>query len=110
MICELPTNKVGKFSINLSGLPSGYIDKFVGKEPEGKRVVVYKCFLDINTLFLNTDRTSCLSLTFDDGLESHYTTVYPLLKEKNFPRLLGKGAGVPQPVYLIDFRPIIIYT
>ena len=24
--------------------------KFVGKEPEGKRVVVYKVFLDINTL------------------------------------------------------------
>ena len=48
--------KVGKFSINLSGLPSGYIDKFVGKEPEGKRVVVYKCFLDINTLeIIGTD-------------------------------------------------------
>lgn len=28
--------------------------------------------------------TACLSLTFDDGLESHYTTVYPLLKEKDF--------------------------
>ena len=48
--------KVGKFSINLSGLPSGYIDKFVGKEPEGKRVVVYKCFLDLNTLqIIGTD-------------------------------------------------------
>jgi len=48
--------RVGKFSINLSGLPSGYIDKFVGKEPEGKRVVVYKVFLDINTLqIIGTD-------------------------------------------------------
>lgn len=28
--------------------------------------------------------TSCLSFTFDDGLESHYTNVYPILKEKNF--------------------------
>lgn len=48
--------KVGKFSINLSGLPSGYVDRFVGKEPEGKRVVVYKCFLDLNTLqIIGTD-------------------------------------------------------
>lgn len=42
--------KVGKFSVNLSGLPTGYIDKFVGAEPEGSRVVVYKVFLDLNTL------------------------------------------------------------
>lgn len=42
--------RVGKFSVNLSGLPSGYIDKFVGQEPEGTRVCVYKAFLDLNTL------------------------------------------------------------
>jgi len=42
--------RVGKFSVTLSGLPSGYIDKFVGNEPEGKRVCVYKVFLDLNTL------------------------------------------------------------
>lgn len=42
--------RVGKFSVSLSGLTSGYIDKFVGNEPEGKRVCVYKVFLDLNTL------------------------------------------------------------
>ena len=31
-----------------------------------------------------TNKNACLSLTFDDGLESHYSIVYPLLKEKNF--------------------------
>lgn len=41
--------RVGKFTINLSGLPSGYIDKFVGQEPEGSTVVVYKVFLDLTT-------------------------------------------------------------
>jgi len=48
--------KVGKFSVNLSGLPSGYISKFVNAECEGKRVVVYKAFLDLNTLeIIGTD-------------------------------------------------------
>jgi peptidoglycan/xylan/chitin deacetylase (PgdA/CDA1 family) len=32
----------------------------------------------------NLETDACLSLTFDDGLKSHYTIVYPLLKEKNF--------------------------
>tara|TARA_A100001388_G_scaffold272413_1_gene252676 strand:- start:200 stop:838 length:639 start_codon:yes stop_codon:yes gene_type:complete len=41
---------VGKFDLSLSGLPTGYIDKFQGNEPEGKRVVVHKVFLDLNTL------------------------------------------------------------
>lgn len=42
--------KVGKFTINISGLPSGYIDRFVNKEPELKRVVVYKAFLSTTDL------------------------------------------------------------
>lgn len=42
--------RVGKFSISLSGLTTGYINKFIGQEPEGKRVCVYKVFLDLNTL------------------------------------------------------------
>ena len=37
--------KVGKFSIYLSGLGNGYINKLVNYEIEGKRVVVYKAFL-----------------------------------------------------------------
>jgi hypothetical protein len=41
--------RVGKFTINLSGLPAGYIDKFVGQEPEGSTVVVHKVFLDLTT-------------------------------------------------------------
>jgi peptidoglycan/xylan/chitin deacetylase (PgdA/CDA1 family) len=32
----------------------------------------------------NPKENSCLTLTFDDGILSHYTTVYPLLKEKDF--------------------------
>lgn len=39
---------VGKFQITLSGLPSGYIDKFIGKNVEGQRIVVYKAFMDLN--------------------------------------------------------------
>lgn len=39
-------------------------------------------------VFLNSrnwqNSTPCLSLTFDDGLKSHYEIVYPTLKEKNF--------------------------
>lgn len=41
---------VGKFQLSLSGLPSGYIDRFVSKNPEGKRVCVYKAFLSTQTL------------------------------------------------------------
>lgn len=48
--------RVGRFSVTLSGLTSGYIDKFIGNEPEGKRVLVYKAFLDLNTLdIIGTD-------------------------------------------------------
>jgi hypothetical protein len=39
---------VGKFQITLSGLPSGYINKFIGKNVEGQRIVVYKAFMDLN--------------------------------------------------------------
>tara|TARA_R110000822_G_scaffold190302_3_gene329092 strand:+ start:6513 stop:7121 length:609 start_codon:yes stop_codon:yes gene_type:complete len=47
--------KIGKFQITLSGLPSGYINKFIGKKTEGKRVCVYKAFLDLNTFaIINT--------------------------------------------------------
>lgn len=47
---------VGRFSLSLSGLTSGHIDKFVGNEPEGKKVVIYKAFLDLNTLdIIGTD-------------------------------------------------------
>lgn len=37
--------KVGKFSIYLSGLSNGYVDKMINYEIEGKRVVIYKAFL-----------------------------------------------------------------
>lgn len=48
--------RVGKMTVSLSGLTSGYIDKFVGQEPEGTRVCVYKAFLDLNTLeIIGTD-------------------------------------------------------
>jgi hypothetical protein len=37
--------KVGKFTISLSALGNDYISKFLNTEVEGKRVVIYKCFL-----------------------------------------------------------------
>jgi hypothetical protein len=41
--------KVGKFSIFLSGVSNGYVDKFIANEIEGKRVVVYKAFLNFGS-------------------------------------------------------------
>ena len=41
---------LGKVNIQISGLPSGYIDRFVNSEPEGQPVYIYKTFLDLNTL------------------------------------------------------------
>jgi hypothetical protein len=37
--------KVGKFTITLSAIGNDYISKFLNTEVEGKRVVIYKCFL-----------------------------------------------------------------
>lgn len=37
--------KVGKFTISLSAIGNDYISKFLNTEVEGKRVVIYKCFL-----------------------------------------------------------------
>jgi hypothetical protein len=42
--------KVGKFSIYLSAIGTDYITTFTENEVEGRRVVIYKAFLDINTL------------------------------------------------------------
>lgn len=41
---------VGKFQLALSGLPTGFIDKFISKDAEGKRVCVYKVFLSTQDL------------------------------------------------------------
>lgn len=38
--------KVGKFTISLSALNNDYLSKFINYEVEGKRVVIYKCFLN----------------------------------------------------------------
>jgi hypothetical protein len=42
--------KVGKFTIYLSAIGNSYVDKFVGKDAEGKRVCLYKAFLNLQTL------------------------------------------------------------
>lgn len=42
--------KVGKFSIFLSGVSNSYTDLFIGNNVEGKRVVLYKAFLNTQTL------------------------------------------------------------
>jgi hypothetical protein len=37
---------LGKFTIYLSGLGTDYLNKFTANNPEGKRVVIYKAFLE----------------------------------------------------------------
>ena len=40
--------KVGKFSIYLSAIGNGYVDKFINQDFEGRRVVIRKAFLDFD--------------------------------------------------------------
>jgi hypothetical protein len=47
--------KVGKFSIYLSAVNNSYINLFTQGEVEGKRVCIYKAFLDFNTLQIIPD-------------------------------------------------------
>jgi hypothetical protein len=42
--------KVGKFTIYLSALGNSFIQKFIGNNVEGKRVCLYKAFLNLQTL------------------------------------------------------------
>lgn len=42
--------RVGKFTIYLSAVGNSYVNKFVDQDFEGKRVVVYKAFLNYNDL------------------------------------------------------------
>lgn len=42
--------KVGRFNIFLSAISNDYLTKFTATEIESKRVVIYKVFLDYNTL------------------------------------------------------------
>lgn len=42
--------KVGKFTIKLSGVTQGYVDKFLDNDFEGSEVIVYKVFLNTETL------------------------------------------------------------
>jgi len=42
--------KVGRFTISLSGVSAGYVNKFINQDFEGRRVIVYKVFLDTQTL------------------------------------------------------------
>lgn len=47
--------KVGKFTIYLSGLSAGMVDKFLGRDFEGKQVVIAKAFLNYDDLSLIND-------------------------------------------------------
>jgi hypothetical protein len=42
--------RVGKFTVYLSGVGNSYVNKFIDQDFEGRRVVVYKAFLNLNTL------------------------------------------------------------
>lgn len=48
--------KVGKFTISLSGLSSGMVDRFINRDFEGAQVQVGKAFLDYQTLQPIEDR------------------------------------------------------
>lgn len=87
--------KVGKFSINLSGLPSGYIDKFVNKEPELKRVCVYKAFLSTTDLqIVSSPILMYDGLIYNVGIQENATTcsitVECSSKFADFERLAGR--------------------
>lgn len=45
--------KVGKFSVYLSGLGSGMVNRFLNKDFEGQRVVIRKAFLDFDPMSLD---------------------------------------------------------
>ena len=65
--------KVGKFSIYLSGVGTDYIQKLINTEVEGKRVVIYKAFLNFGST-----GTSPLSIVSEpilmfDGLIYNYS-------------------------------------
>jgi len=45
--------KVGKFSIYLSALASGFVSRFIDTDFEGKRVVIRKAFLDFDPMTLS---------------------------------------------------------
>jgi len=42
--------KVGKFTITLSAIDNDYLTKFTTYEVEGRRVCIYKCFMDYNNM------------------------------------------------------------
>jgi hypothetical protein len=46
--------KVGKFTVYLSAIGTGFLDKFIGQSVEGSRVCVYKAFLSTATLEIVT--------------------------------------------------------
>jgi len=46
--------------------------------------LVLSIILLMKNMIASKGEQACLSLTFDDGLESHYTTVYPLMKKYGF--------------------------
>lgn len=45
--------KVGKFSVYLSALGSGMVNRFLNKDFEGKRVIIRKAFLDFDPMNLD---------------------------------------------------------
>ena len=60
--------KVGKFSIYLSGLGSGMVDRFIDKDFEGKRVVIRKAFLDFDPM--NLDIINSPIIIFDGQIHN----------------------------------------
>lgn len=51
--------------------------------PFGAILLVFVVMLFVINLQADINETPCLSLTFDDGLKSHYVTAYPMLKDRD---------------------------
>jgi hypothetical protein len=60
--------RVGKFSIYLSALGSGMVDRFIDKDFEGKRVRIRKAFLDFDPM--NLDIINDPILIFDGQIHN----------------------------------------
>jgi hypothetical protein len=86
---------LGKVNLNLSGLPTGYIDKFVNTEPEGKPVHIYKCFLDLNTLEtvsepINMFAGEIYNVAISEGRSSCQISLQVSSKFADFERRAGR--------------------
>jgi len=67
--------KVGKFSIYLSGIGNSYVDYLINNEIEGKRVCVYKAFLNFGSTGTSPLDLVAAPILMFDGIIYNYAVV-----------------------------------